>query len=186
MRFILDNGLLNEKDGDEEIISAILSREVAILRERGLQEIRETQLSNDLLQEGAVMGSPVSVRLMIPQLSILPCVNNSFRQISHLQKTRGNQIQDCVSLTPECHIIISKATEQMISEISTRAFLDASRGRSPETVNHLNIIRSLPVWNFEGGCSTCPRSDFAFANDTIDRFSEQTDNPLDILSALHR
>jgi hypothetical protein len=182
MKFIKSAGIHTEDDDD--IIATVLAREVSILRERGLQEIRETHVSSDY-HDSAVMGSPVSVRLMIPQLSILPCVNNSFRQIAHMRKVAGIHSTDSVSLTPECHILLSKACEQMIVEVTSRALLDASRSKTSDVMNHVNIIRSLPVWDVED-CPNRKRNDFAFANDVIDRFSDKPANPFDILSSLHR
>jgi hypothetical protein len=195
LRYLRDSSFqreTNPSDNDdacldvERIVSGVMSREIQLLKQRELQEIRETvsQLPPDE-PTSAVFGSPVAVRTMLCQLSIAACVENSFRQIFHATRTAEANHNNCVSLTPECHILLSKACEQMIIDISTRACLDSDISRGSSRITSANILRSLPV--LSGRWNENPLvGNFSFAQDVIDRSLEVSTHPLDVITKLHR
>jgi hypothetical protein len=169
----------------ERIISAVTAREIQLLKERRLHEIRETKASIQTDEPTAIFGSPVSVRMMLCQLSVSNCVDNSFRQIFHTIRGRKDPANNCVSMTPECHILLGKACEQMILEITTRACIDAENSSSSKRITSTNILRSLPVCSRQFDENRVIGS-FSFAQDALDRSSGLSPNPLDQISVLHK
>lgn len=188
-----DNFLLGSANDDtgpsfmdaEKVVSAVISREVEILKKRDIQEIRESVTDAVIDDPGAVLGSPVAVRTMLCQLSVASCIENSFRQIFHATRGPESKPRNFVSITPECHILLSKACEQMIFEISTRAYIDAHNSRMSSRITSVNIMRSLPVISRRWSDRSLS-GHFSFAQDVIDRDSDLPIHPLDQISHLHR
>ncbi len=169
----------------EKLVSSVLLREVDLLRQREIQEIRESVSEITTEDPTAVLGSPVAVRTMLCQLSIASCVENSFRQIFHATRKSENKTHNYVSVTPECHILLSKACEQMIIEITTRACIDAENSRGTSRITSANIMRSLPVISRRWSTRSLV-GNFSFAQDVMDRNRELPLHPLDQISKLHR
>ena len=170
----------------EKTVADVLSREIQLVKERLLFEIRETVSPVQTKDESvAVLGSPVAVRMLLCQFSIANCVENSFRQIFHATRHQQIQANRCVALTPECHILLSKACEQMIIDITTRACLDAECTAGSARITSTNILRSLSTVSRKWGHSQ-RGAQFSFAQDAIDRSLHLPLHPLDQIATLHR
>lgn len=169
----------------ERIISTVTSREIQLLKLRKLHEIRETKTAFATEDPTAIFGSPVAVRMTLCPLSVSNCVDNSFRQIFHTMRNSNELANNSVSMTPECHILLGKACEQMIMEITTRASMDAESSRSSKRITSTNIMRSLPVTS-RRSAKNGVIGQFSFAQDVLDRYPGLPLNPLDQISVLHQ
>lgn len=162
----------------DDFTRAILARELEILKSRDFKEIREVPPGNNQ-DEDYASGSPVCARLLLPQMSIMNCLNNSNNQISYSGGGRNLQF------TPECHVLMSKACEFMITELASRALIDASRDHNLATLAEDNLFMGIRnAWRAPGHDSQSNGAPFDFLSDLIDRMDTHID-PRDKLVRIH-
>ena len=157
----------------DELVLRTLEREKQIVRNKELVEIREIPVDEELASFG---GSPVTTRLAIHVNSISKTLSNAFKQISLIP---GNQLPD-ISFTPEAFILMSKACEQFIIELTVRAHIFAILSGSPHflSASHIsNAVRS--AWRSNSDFAST--GSFDFLTDVIER---RADNPVDMLEII--
>jgi hypothetical protein len=166
----------------DQCIQAVLARELEVLKSRDLVEFREAPVNsvetNDA--EDGVSGSPVCTRLMIPHLSAMKCLTNSMRQIAHATQDDAHTF----SFTPECHVLMSKACELFVVEMTSRAYRDAAVGAVSSNLSADNLVLgTTSAWRTTIDDVTRV-SPFDFLCD-VPGTNGRSEEPLDILGRLH-
>jgi hypothetical protein len=166
----------------DDIVRKILDRELKIVKEKELIEIREVPIGDE---SNSLGGSPVSTRLAIPPASVAKCLNNAMSQMNYYEQTCCRQIPRGVNFTPEAHIFMSKACELMIIELTSRSFLAALHEGSPAVISASSISNAVKgAWK---SSNLCPHADsFDFLLDRVDRFEVKDRGILDRMGLIHR
>lgn len=172
---------------NDEITREVIARELQITRDRELIEIREVPVTDVASQIG---GCPVATRLALPQFAVSRSITNCIDQLGFYQTTtpdkKATELNSTL-FTPESLIVLSKACEQMVVELSVRAFLDASDGASPRLLSSQHLAEGArAAWKSrerEYSAQGC----FDFLGDVFDRDGEdEIVDPFDTIHKFHR
>jgi hypothetical protein len=180
-RFLIDtdNRCISEISVDNLVRNALF-RETNIVKYKENVEFREIPVSDDIETLG---GCPVATRLSIPHTSIAKCLNNSFDQICFRERVIESARRSAF-FTPEAHILLSKASEQFVLELSVRAFFHALCIGHPHLISSSDLVHSVrTAWR--SGESFSSRGSLDFLNDTIDRSIQTFPDILDVIRRIH-
>lgn len=168
----------------DEMVRAALDRELDITRDHELVEMREVPIDDE---GNSLGGSPVSVRLALPALSVAKCLTQAEAQIRLFQDTDEQSAPLSSFFTPEAHILLSKACEQLVIELSTRAFLQSAMSGSPNLVTAQSLRDGVTsAWSSKGTEYSAIQS-LHFLTDVIDRFEDESLwDDLDSVAKIHR
>lgn len=166
---------------NDKFVNEILEREQNVIRNRELIEMREVPLDDDGTSLG---GSPVSTRLLLPPASVAKCIKHAMEQIQHFDMESNRESQE-TNFTPEVHVILSKACEEFVIEMVSRAYLDAMQTGTPHFVSDANLKRSVRnAWKSDACYPSYGSLDFLI--DRVDRSGETSCDPLDSITRIHR
>jgi hypothetical protein len=160
-----------------------LDRELELIKSRQLLEIREVPFDDE---SNSLGGSPVSVRLALPVLSVAKCLSQADAQI-RLARTRRAENLSNSFFTPEAHILLAKTCEQLVIELSVRAFLQGAFSGSPNLVSAQCLRDGIAsAWASKDAKYAASQS-FDFLRDVTDRFcDEEVLDDLDNVGRIHQ
>lgn len=166
----------------DEVVMAVLARELDIIKSRELVEIREALITQDPIEDESICGNPVCTRLYIPPTSVKRVLINSVNQMVYAEGQGSRNI----AFTPESHVLMSKACELFVTELATRAFLDVTRGQKNTTLTSDNVHRgAVNAWRSKRQDDHFSCAPLDFLMDSL-RPAGLYPDPLDKLARIHK
>lgn len=160
------------------LVQLALDREMQIVRDKELVEIREIPVPEKI---SSFNGTPVTTRLAIHVNSVSKCLNHAFKQIAFHENGRVPPI----SFTPEAYILMSKACEQFILEITVRSFVTSVLSGSPHFLSSSSLaLACRSAWRSKNDLAS--NGSFDFLIDTVDRFPGKARELLDFIASIHK
>lgn len=166
----------------DELVWVTLEREKEIVKNKQLLEVREIPVEED---SNSLGGSPVTTRMALPVQRVAKCLNNSFFQLLFAHHVQGTDANSPAFFTPEAYILMGKACEQFIIELSVRAYMVAVASGKPNMLTAADLVSAIrAAWRSSDTYSYNGSMDFL--TDAIDRFTDDPCDGLDRLAKIHR
>lgn len=166
----------------DNAVHVILAQELDLVKDGQLSEFRETECPGIDESQSIAGGSPVSVRMNYPPLSVYKCLKTALDQILYTQSMSEKSTMH--AFTHESHILLSKACELITIEAVSRAFLHAEDCGSHSRLDGTHLRYAMTSsWKSHGKNISGHNMSFDFLEDTLYPI-DSVDRPIDSITGI--